>query len=1191
MSALSALHRFIDPGSLERGRQYWRDGRVLSVEAEPPRGDDCSVTSKVRGSGRALYGQDIAVKIADGVLKQVDGECDCPVGYNCKHVAAALLAWAERTATTGRLPERPTTPRHGPTSPAPIAAAAQDQTAPAQHGLSAPVKDLLSRLTAAAQREAANQYADSVRKRLLYVLRLDDTPFGDRKLLLRILSVTLRKDGQFANDDKVHDAYQFRTLSSAKFVTPADHALLNAVSRNAESGSQGFLLPADVAPWLIESMLTTGRLHWQDFRSGTSLRAGPALPGTPRWETDGAGRQRFTIVAGPNSNEPNAAETPPAIVLPTAPLLYVDPANATCGAVDAAAVSPHIAVALLTAPPLPPGEVAAFRAEAERLGDRLPVLPEPPARAERRRVLPRPVLRLGVARLPGLPYLHQPVYGMTGMMELPVADLYFDYSGTRLHWKDRGPPLQWMENGVLVTAEPQPKEEKKAIERLEDAGFAKRALPPGIDGTSRARHELFTVPSDEFDERSVWLNFCHSVLPDLRAAGWTIEIAPGFPFEVLEAPRDWAFEVEDGSGIDWFGLSLGVDVGGERIDLLPVLREVIEALARIDPALLDGGAFDDDFFDDDVDEEDGADGTDGQAPGLAAVLERLAPSGTMFVRIGETRYLPLAVERVAPMIGVLMELFGLQPGGGNLRIGRSHLGDLSALEEAASAAGIPLLGADAVRGMAKALREAGGVPAVAPPQGLRTTLRPYQQTGLDWLQFLAAHGFGGILADDMGLGKTLQALAHLLVEREAGRLDRPSLLVAPTSVLGNWRAEVQRFAPALRTLVLHGPQRKTAHGSLAEYDLVVTSYALLPRDREVLTAQPWHLAIFDEAQYLKNPSGQASKAAQALQARQRLCLSGTPVENTLDELWALFAVSVPSLFGDRTGYRKTFRTPIEKHGDVDRQRVLARRVRPFLLRRTKEEVAAELPPKTEILETVEPGGSQRDLYETIRLTMDQRVRDEVARKGLARSRITILDALLKLRQVCCDPRLVKLESARKRVAKGADSAKLDRLLEMLPELLADGRRILLFSQFTSMLDLIKPELDRLSIPFVELTGDTRDRETPIRRFQAGEVPLFLISLKAGGTGLNLTGADTVIHYDPWWNPAVEDQATDRAHRIGQEKPVFVYKLVTTGTVEERMVQLQERKRRLGEAVYDQNQTADNLLTEDDLDYLLAPIDE
>jgi superfamily II DNA or RNA helicase len=1162
--APSDLRRLTDPGTFERGQNYWRQGRVKHVEGKLRRGDSWIVISEVRGSGQAPYDQDIAVELANGVLRKLDGVCDCPVGYNCKHVVAAMLAWHERL-TAQQIP------------PVWAVGAVQQQMTPAEPGLSAPVKGLLARLDAAAQRASGDRYADTVRKRLLYVFSLGDSPSGERPLLLRIVSVTLRKDGQFANDDKVYDAYMFNTLKTAKFVTPADHALVDAVSRNGQTALQAILLPPEAAPWLIERMMSTGRLYWQDFRKGEPLRAGPVLSGTPRWETDRVGSQRFTIAVEPKS-EATPSGTPPVIVLPTVPLLYVDSAQAACGPIEAAALSPHIAVALLTAPPLPPAEVAAFRAEAERFGDRLPVLPDPPARAERRRIAPRPVLRLGVARPAGFSGFHHSAYGAMAMPEMAVAELHFDYGDVRLHWKRGGPPLHWMEDGVLVTAERQQKEEKKAIGRLKDAGLAIPPMPLSVAGVPVVYDELFGAPGDEVEERSIWLTFCHSVLPELKAAGWTIEVAPDFPFEVLEASKDWAFEVGDGSGIDWFSLSLGVDIGGERIDLLPVLREVIDALSRIDAAQ----------FDDLSDEEES--GTDGRMPGLEAVLEQLAPSGKMFVRIDASRYIPLDVERVKPVIGVLMELFGLQPGGGELRVGRSHLGDLSALEDAASAAGIPLLGADAVRHMGRALREAGGVPAVTPPQGLHATLRPYQQAGLDWLQFLGAHGFGGILADDMGLGKTLQALAHLMAEKEAGRLDRPSLLIAPTSVLGNWRAEVQRFAPALRTLVLHGPARKAAHGSLADYDLVVTSYALLPRDRDVLTAQPWHMAIFDEAQYLKNPAGQSYKAALGLEARQRLCLTGTPVENNLDELWALFAVSMPSLFGDRTGFRRTFRTPIEKHGNAERQRVLARRVRPFLLRRTKEQVASELPPKTEIVETVEPGDSQRDLYETIRLTMDKRVREEVARKGLARSHITILDALLKLRQVCCDPRLVKLESARKRVAKGASSAKLDRLLEMLPELLADGRRILLFSQFTSMFDLIRPELDRLAIPFVELTGDTRDRETPVRRFQAGEAPLFLISLKAGGTGLNLTAADTVIHYDPWWNPAVEDQATDRAHRIGQDKPVFVYKLVTAGTVEERMVQLQERKRRLGEAVYDQDRTAEDLLTADDLDFLLAPID-
>ncbi|BAI76700.1 SNF2 family DNA/RNA helicase (plasmid) [Azospirillum sp. B510] len=1171
MFASSDLRRLVDPGTFERGRAYWLEGRVKQVEARHRHGDSWTVIASVRGSGRALYKQDISVELVKGMPRMLDGMCDCPVGYNCKHVVAAMLAWAER-------PAAPPRPAQSSSAPGPLRAVVADQETktPAEPELSAPLKELLARLDAAALRDSDSHYADTVRKRLLYLLSLAEAPSGGRQLLLRIVSVSLRKDGQFANDDKRYDLYGFNTLKTTKFVTPADHALLDAISRNGQRTSQDILLPSDFAPWLIGRMLPTGRLYWQDFREGEPLHPGPTLSGMPVWESDRAGNQRFVI-----GFEGRPAGTPPAIALPTVPLLYVDPAMAACGPVEAA-VSPHIAVALLSAPPLPPGEVAAFRAEAERFGGRLPVLPDPPARAERRRIAPRPVLRLGLAR----PFLssgyYRPSYGLMALPELAVADLYFDYAGTRLHWKRGGPPLQWMEDGTLVTAQRQRAEEKKAVQRLKEADLDHPPLPLSVGGAPPVREELFAAPGDEFEERSIWLNFCHFILPELRADGWGIEVAPDFPFEVLDAPKDWAFEVGDGSGIDWFSLSLGVDIGGERIDLLPILRQVIDALARIDPDLLD----------DEFHEYEGIDeppASPGREAGLEAVLEQLAPSGTMFVRIAATRYIPLEVERLKPMIGVLMELFGLQAGG-ELRIGRSHLGDLSALEDAASAAGIPLLGADAVRDMGRALREAGGVPAVTPPQGLRATLRPYQQAGLDWLQFLGTHGFGGILADDMGLGKTVQALAHLLAEKEAGRLDRPSLLIAPTSVLGNWRAEVQRFAPALRTLVLQGPQRKEAHGSLADHDLVVTSYALLPRDREVLTAQPWHMAIFDEAQYLKNPAGQSYKAAQALEARQRLCLTGTPVENNLDELWALFAVCVPSLFGDRTGFRRTFRTPIEKHGDGERQRVLARRVRPFLLRRTKEQVAAELPPKTEILEAVEAGDSQRDLYETIRLTMDQRVREEVARKGLARSHITILDALLKLRQVCCDPRLVKLESARKRVAKGAASAKLDRLLEMLPELLADGRRILLFSQFTSMFDLMRPELERLAIPFVELTGDTRDRETPVNRFQAGEVPLFLISLKAGGTGLNLTAADTVIHYDPWWNPAVEDQATDRAHRIGQDKPVFVYKLVTTGTVEERMVQLQERKRRLGEAVYDQDRTAEDLLTADDLDFLLAPID-
>jgi SNF2 family DNA or RNA helicase len=312
----------------------------------------------------------------------------------------------------------------------------------------------------------------------------------------------------------------------------------------------------------------------------------------------------------------------------------------------------------------------------------------------------------------------------------------------------------------------------------------------------------------------------------------------------------------------------------------------------------------------------------------------------------------------------------------------------------------------------------------------------------------------------------------------------------------------------------------------------LTTYPLLTRDHEVLVAREWHAVILDEAQTIKNPNAETTRQALRLKAGQRLCLSGTPLQNHLGELWSLFDFLAPGFLGSQRGFRARYRNPIEKHGDAERQVLLNKRVRPFMLRRTKAEVATELPPKTEIFDVVEMEQAQRAIYDGIRLAMHSRVRAAIADKGLARSGIIILDALLKMRQACCDPRLLKLKAVEK--AK-AGSAKLDRLAEMLPIMISEGRRILLFSQFTEMLGLIEQRLWDEKIEYVMLTGDTRDRKTPVKNFQAGKVPVFLISLKAGGVGLNLTAADTVIHYDPWWNPAAEDQATDRAHRPGQER--------------------------------------------------------
>ena len=430
-------------------------------------------------------------------------------------------------------------------------------------------------------------------------------------------------------------------------------------------------------------------------------------------------------------------------------------------------------------------------------------------------------------------------------------------------------------------------------------------------------------------------------------------------------------------------------------------------------------------------------------------------------------------------------------------------------------------------------------------------------------------------------------LAHLLAEKLRDRLDRPALIVAPTSLVANWRDEARRFAPDLSVLVVHGPARGGLHEAIPRHDVVITTYPLLARDRDALLAHDYSVLVLDEAQAIKNAKSQAARIVREIPARRRLAMTGTPLENHLGELWAQFDVVEPGLLGSERHFTRFYRTPIEKHGDVERRERLGRRIAPLLLRRRKEDVLADLPEKTLIPRNIELDGAQRELYETLRLTQHERVLAEVQKRGLAQSGIVVLDALLKLRQACCDPRLVKLDGAR----RVKDSAKLDLLLELTDSLVAEGRRILVFSQFAEMLALIGEALDARGQRWQTLTGQTpgMQRAELVERFQTGEVPLFLISLKAGGVGLNLTAADTVIHYDPWWNPAVEAQATDRAHRIGQDKPVFVYKLICTGTVEEKIQALQQRKADLAAAVLEGGSTQSLRFDENDLAELFAPL--
>ncbi|MGJ8696925.1 MAG: DEAD/DEAH box helicase [Verrucomicrobiaceae bacterium] len=617
-----------------------------------------------------------------------------------------------------------------------------------------------------------------------------------------------------------------------------------------------------------------------------------------------------------------------------------------------------------------------------------------------------------------------------------------------------------------------------------------------------------------------WPWFRSKAVPQLREAGWDVEVDDDFGHHVHELTDDEMRATLEPSPGGWFTLSVGIDLNGKRLDLLPILT-----------GLLDGDTLDQlaDLADDD--------------PHLIYLPDSHG-GGALQVPAGRLRI-------------ILHHLAALT----NPKAPSLHPLDAAALVEEQA---LPIDPPPELKKLRQRLSASAQPPPYQPPATLRAELRPYQQTGVEWLTFLQQNELNGILADDMGLGKTLQTLTHILRLSEAHPDDRrPVLIVAPTSVVPNWIAETKKFTPSLSPLMLQGAKRKRLFSHIPHADLVVTSFALLQRDIDELKKHRFRLAVLDEAQHIKNPSAKVTQAACQLNADQRLCLSGTPVENNLGELWSLFRFLIPGLLGSREKFRNNYQNPIEKDEDEERSHLLRKRLGPLILRRTKDQVATELPPKTILVHPVELSSGQRDLYETVRATMDKQVREAIAVRGLEQSQFAILDALLKLRQICCHPSLLKLPAAQKAPKK---SAKLDYLFDLLDTLFAEGRRVLLFSQFTSMLEIIEHELQKRKVSYLKLTGASKDRGQLVDDFQNGNSSIFLISLKAGGTGLNLTAADTVIHYDPWWNPAAENQATDRAYRIGQDKPVFVHKLICAGTVEDRIHQLQQKKALLADSL-------------------------
>ncbi len=909
------------------------------------------------------------------------------------------------------------------------------------------------------------------------------------------------------------------------FVRDEDLPILRMLwaSRVGGLGYREYPLSGELGEDVLQRMLASGRLLMAK-PPHPAIQPGEPLDGQLDWQRTADNRIEPRLVVHDR----------PVEVLTLNRLWYLDAAGSRLGPLNLP-YPVHLARQLLAIPPLSENDLPAV---VDALAELAPGLP-PPAAVEFKVVdcAPTPVLILGTLS----------VFGISRYRDYPANSHHFDYATLGFEYEglsvDTDTASEFVVNpaGETVQVKRKPEIERAFRESLAQLGFIRATTHQLYLHGSAPRGTLLGLASEAH-----WPAFVSGAVPVLKKSGWRIIIPPGFRHHVLEV-ETWQAEIEETEG-GWFNLDMGIVVDGKRLPLAPLLHHLFQQ----DERWLDAGK-----------------------------LDRLANDTPIDLITPDGARIRVPAERLKPIARTLIDLFDGKPAD-SLRLSKldaPRLADLTDMKR------WKFKGAEAVQDLARRLKGLGKVKPVDLPKGLAIELRPYQCEGLAWLQYLREHELAGILADDMGLGKTAQTLAHLLLEKEAGRLDKPALVVLPTSLIFNWKREAERFAPDLKVLSLHGNDRAARFALIPDSDVCLTTYPLLWRDAETLSKQDYHMLILDEAQTVKNAASQAAQVVRTLTTRHRLCLTGTPLENHLGELWSQFDFLLPGFLADSKSFTRTWRTPIEKHGDKLRRDLLAARVKPFILRRRKEDVAKELPPKTIIVRTVELEGGQRDLYETVRSAMDFRVREEIAAKGFNRSQIVILDALLKLRQVCCDPRLLKLDAAR----KVQERAKLDQLMDMLPELVDEGRKVLVFSQFTSMLALIEAELVKAKIGFTTLTGSTTDREAVIKGFQEGDIPVFLISLKAGGVGLNLTAADTVIHFDPWWNPAVENQATDRAHRLGQTKNVFVYKLVVAGSIEEKILALQEKKAELAAGVLSGDGVALSKFGESDIRALLAPL--
>ncbi|MBV7314846.1 DEAD/DEAH box helicase [Shewanella sp. NIFS-20-20] len=1021
-----------------RAYEYVRLGKVLECEANA---DFSSITGVVAGSHAAVYEQEISIYHSSN-KPIINGYCSCPVGRNCKHVAAILIRLIH-SAHSGVTTEL------------------------------SPLDVWLKQLP------SSTQVGDEESgKELIFILSCDS--LGAHIELRR---TKLGKKGFYGKGSKL-------SLSEFSYYLPhwldtQDKQLIQMLL--AAVTTKGRLpIEDDFGMFILQRLAATQRLFWEHTREPLVFGSDSQLK--PQWHAVEELQYQLKLTL---------EQTETWELIATEPPCFIDLNRNTLGIIN----TPISAQMLLLLSQMP----AVARQKLTEVGLALS------------KHLPVAALNLPVAIK--LVEVHSPMRPRLILTQEPSP---LNNNAPDLSPKPQ--PLVMLDfiygeyqvsSAAMVEAISQQKHGRRHVQIHRQLAAEQQCilqlLQLGLHPTLNAagHHAYFSLGSVPAAVEA-WLTFTQQHIPELIAAGFEVITAPEFSLHLLKPELHLTLDEETS---DWFSLALSAEINGAELDLMPLIKRWISQHGEPQ---------------------------DNQS---------------LLLETREGELLQVAASQVKPLINIMLELLDRADAPLKLPISRVDLVRDLQLNN------VQVNYSERVGALIDKLRSFDAIATVDAPAGLQATLRDYQQTGLNWLCFLKQYGFGGILADDMGLGKTLQALAFIYREQQLNSANK-TLIVCPTSLLGNWQREAQRFTPDLTVLVLHGHQRKRQFEAMAMADVVITSYPLIQRDSERYLNQHFDHLILDEAQHIKNAKAKVTQTLMAMPATMKLCLSGTPMENHIGELKSLMDFVLPGLLGNQKTFNHYFKHAIEKEGDARKAQELGQRVAPFLLRRTKQQVANELPAKTEITCFLPLEKDQRNLYESIRVLMEKRVRQLFADKGMAKSHIEVLDALLKLRQACCDPRLVKLQQAQ----TVSSNAKLAWLSDHVPEMVEEGRKILIFSQFTSMLSHIQDWLDNAAIPYSKLTGQTKARQEQIDQFQQGSAAVFLISLKAGGTGLNLTAADTVIHFDPWWNPAAERQATDRAHRMGQDKPVFVYKLIAEDTVEEKIQAMQNQKQGLADSI-------------------------